>query len=165
MNTKLFLVYNIIKLFGTIIIKAADNIFFFKYYKNNEENSNEVNNDILSTYLFILTWIQIISVAFSYNIQSFYRKNIFNNILFIFIFFMIFEYLIVNLTLSDISVGNFDKSLLISFKSNKSNVDSFEDKHKINILYILLFDVFSNYLLIKILRIIFEKLAEKKFKK
>ena len=165
MNTKLFLIYNIIKLFGTIIIKAADNILFFKYYKNNEENSNEVNNDILATYLFILTWIQIISVAFSYNIQSFYRKNIFNNILFIFIFFMIFEYLIVNLTLSDISIGNYNKDLLISFKSNKSNVDSFEDKHKINILYILLFDVFSNYLLIKILRIIFEKLAEKKFKK
>ena len=161
MNKKLYLIYNIIKIIGVFIIKFIGHIILWKSFKNNEENLTELNNEILTSYIFIFIWAQITSIIFAFNTQSFFRKNILNNILFIFIFCFIFEYFILNLTLSDISIENYKNFLFISFEVNKDNCDVFEDNHKITILYIFLGDILLTYLFIKILKIVFDKHANK----
>ena len=163
-NRKLFIIYNIIKIIGTIIIKIIGYICFWLNYKNNEENSDIKNSEILTTYLYIFIWTQITSIIFAFNTQSYFRKHALNNILFIFLFFLIFEYLIINLTLSDISVKNYNEFLFISFDFNKDYVDAFEDNHKIIILYIFLIDIIITYLFNKVLSIIFEKYSKKTVK-
>ena len=157
-DNKLYLIFNIIKIIGTIIIKIVGNIFFWSHYKNNEDNTIKMNNIILSKYLFIFTCGQIASIIFSFNTQSYFRKHILNNILFLFIYFVVFEFLVINLVLSDVSIKSHSKYLFLSLiPNNIENADAFEDNHKILILYIFLLDVFITYLFVKILRIIFEK--------
>ena len=164
-NRKLFAVYNIIKIIGTIIIKIIEHIYFWINYKNNEENSDIKNNEIFTTYLYIFIWAQMTSIIFGFNTKSYFRKHALNNILFFFLFFVIFEYLIVNLTLSDISIKNYNEFLFICFDFNKDYIDAFEDNHKIIILYTFLIDIIITYLFIKILSIIFEKYSKKEVKK
>ena len=161
MNNKLFIIYSMIKLIGTVIIKIIGHLVFWRNYQNNESNSKETNDEILTNYLFIFTWAQITSIIFAFNTQSFFRKHILNNIFFILIFFLFFEYLIINLTLSDISVDSYYDYLFISFNSNTDNADAFEDNHKIIILYIFIVDAFVTYLFNKFLRILFEGYANK----
>ena len=162
MNSKLFVVYNLIKLIGTGIIKIIGHLVFWRNYQNNESNSKETNNEILSNYLFIFTWAQITSVILAFNSQSFFRKHILNNIFFILIFFLFFEYLIINLTLSDISAYNYYNYLFFSFNSNTDDADAFEDNHKILILYIFIVDTFVTYFFNKLLKVFFEGYANKK---
>ena len=165
LNNKVFYIYNIIKMIGTVIIKGIGHTILWTSFENNEDNSQKKNEEILITYLYVFTWGQIVSIIFAFNTQSFYRKHILNNIFFIFIFFLLLEYFLICLTLSDVSVENYSLNFLVTFEYNKDNVDAFEDNHKIMILYLFLGDLFANYLYIKILRIIFEKYANKDKKK
>ena len=164
MNGKLFLIYNIIKIIGTIIIKLLDHLLFWIFYKNNDENSIEVNNEILTIYFSVFTWAHITTIIFAFNQQSFFRKNALNNIIFIFLSIIIFEYLIINLTLSDFSLQNLNDFLFINFDSNKNKYnDVYEDNHKLMILQMFSLDIVLSYLLIKLLKFFFEKYANKKY--
>ena len=165
MDNKLYLIYNIIKIIGTIFIKVAEYPILLSFYKNNEENSVKINNEILTFYLFLFTWAQITSIIFAFNTQSFFRKHLLNNIIFIFIFFFILEYLIMNLTLSDISFKQNNSFLFINLETNNDNLDTFEDHHKLLILFIFFVDIILTYLLIRFLRIFFEKYTNKKINK
>ena len=166
MNNKLYLTFNIIKNLLTIILKIIGNVAFWIYFKNNEDNTEEMNNEILSTYYFIFTLAHITSITFSFNTQSYFRKHILNNIIFIFVSSLVFEFLIINLVLSDVAIENYSVFLFINFKtSNTDNADAFEDNHKKIILYIFMMDLVVTYLTVKILRIMFEKYSNKINKK
>ena len=160
-NNKLFLIYSMVKLIGTIIIKYLAYFSLRKFYKKNDDNTLQKNQEILTTYYFIFTWADLFSIIFAFNTQSFFREHIINNILFIFLFFAHVIYLIMNLTLSDISINNYSNYLLIDFENNKNEIDVFEDFNKIKILIILIIDFFVTYLYIKLITIFFEKYANK----
>ena len=160
-NNKLFYIYNILKILGTAAIKVIGYVIFWKNYEVNEVFSQQKNEEILVTYLFLIMWAQITSIIFAFNIQSYFRRNIFENIRFIFLFFFLLEFLLVNLTLSDIYKDSHIEFLFISFERNEDDADVFEDHHKILVLYTFVGDFAANYLLIKFLSICFEKLAKK----
>jgi len=160
-NNKLFYIYNILKILGTAAIKVIGYVVFWKNYETNDSFSQQKNEEILVTYLFLIMWAQITSIIFAFNIQSYFRRNILENIRFIFLFFFLLEFLMVNLTLSDIYIESHIEYLFISFERNEDNADAFEDHHKILVLYVFVGDFAANYLLIKFLNICFEKLAKK----
>ena len=160
-NIKLFYIYNILKILVTAAIKVIGYVIFWKNYEVNEVFSQQKNEEILVTYLFLIMWAQITSIIFAFNIQSYFRRNIFENIRFIFLFFFLLEFLLVNLTLSDIYKDSHIEFLFISFERNEDDADAFEDHHKILVLYTFVGDFAANYLLIKFLSICFEKLAKK----
>lgn len=160
-NNKLFYIYNILKILGTAVIKVIGFTVFWKNYEINEVISQQKNEEILVTYLFLIMWAQITSIIFAFNIHSYFRRNVFDNIRFIFLFFFLLEFLIVNLTLSDIYKESNIESLFITFEKNEDDGDAFEDHHKILVLYVFIGDFGANYLLIKFLSICFEKLAKK----
>jgi hypothetical protein len=161
MNNSLFRIYSIIKIIGTALIKIIGQIIIWKKYQDNEINSVEINNEIFTTYLYIFIWAQITSIILAFNSQSFFRKNVLNNIFFWLIFLFIFEYLIINLTLSDMSIENYAKYLFVSTNNIGENGDAFEDNHKILILIIFIIDIISNFLFIRFLGILFERYANK----
>ena len=105
-------------------------------------------------------WAQITSIIFAFNIQSYFRRNILENVRFIFLFFFLLEFLLINLTLSDIYIESHIQYIFITFERNEEDADAFEDHHKILVLYIFVGDFVANYLLIKFLSIYFEKLAK-----
>ena len=159
-NNKLFYIYNILKILGTAIIKIIGFFVFWKNYEVNEVISQQKNEEILVTYLFLIMWAQITSIIFAFNIQSYFRRNILENVRFIFLFFFLLEFLLINLTLSDIYIESHIQYIFITFERNEEDADAFEDHHKILVLYIFVGDFVANYLLIKFLSIYFEKLAK-----
>ena len=160
-NKKLFMIYCSIKIMIIIIEKGLIYFFLWKFYRYNEELTEEKNNLIFANYIFLITWSLIASLIFGFNMQTLFRKHVLNNLLFIFIFFLFIIYLTMNFTLSDICFDNFSKIILLDFVPMKKNIDAFEDHHKIIILYIIIADFFENYIFNVLLQIIFEKYANK----
>jgi hypothetical protein len=74
---------------------------------------------------------------------------------------LIFGYIVYLLTLNDIALGNNINSVYLNFELDKENIDYLDDTHKLIFLYIIIGDIVSSYGYIKILKIIFDKKANK----
>ena len=164
-NKSLFMIYCFTRIIIILIEKSLAYFFLWIFYRYNEEITEEKNDLIFANYHFLITWSLIASLIFGFNMQNLFRRNVLNNLLFIFLFFFFIIYLIVNLTLSDICFDNFSTIILLDFRPLKKDIDAFEDHHKIIILYFIIADFFENYIFNMLLQIIFERYANKaKFK-
>ena len=157
-NEKLLKLFNIIRFFGIIIIKIICQVVFYFKYDYNENIDMSLNKDIILTYIFIMTWSQAMSSVLVFNINTFYRKSFLSNFVFLMIYILIFGFIIVLLSMNDISLGKI-KIINVNFEFYKDNVDFFDDTHKLLLLYIVLGDILLPSILVIILQFVFEKKA------
>jgi magnesium-transporting ATPase (P-type) len=159
-NEKLIRNFKLFRFFGIFIIKIICQIFFYFTYDYNEIIDNDKNKEIILGYIFIMTWSQSMSSVLVFNISTFYRKSILSNLTFLLIYVLIFFYILYLLTLNDISLGQIS-IININFELSIKNIDFFDDNHKIIVLFIILSDIFIPCILVIVLKIIYEKKAQK----
>ena len=160
-NEKLLKQFNFLQFVGIYIIKTLWQVIGILSFHKNENINKDLRYKILLSYIFILIWSQTMSTCFVFNINIFYRKTILSNLLFILFYVLIFGYIIYILTLNDIALGNNINSVYLYFELDKENIDYLDDTHKLIFLYIIFGDIVSSYGYIKILKIIFDKKANK----
>ena len=160
-NEKLLKIFNFLRIFGTFIIKALSHIIIYFVYQYNENIELRKNREIFMSYIFLIIWAQSMSIVFSFNINTFYRKTILSNFSFFMIYIVFFSYIILLLTVNDISIGNSDGYITLSFEFSKKHLDYLDDTHKIFVLYLILFDLLSSCIFFLILKKLFLKIAYK----
>jgi magnesium-transporting ATPase (P-type) len=160
-NEKLLKIFNFLQFFGIYIIKTLWQVVGIMFFHKNENISKDMRFKTLMSYMFILIWSQTLSTCLAFNINIFYRKPILSNLLFMLFYALIFGYIIYLLTLNDIGLGNSINSSYLYFELDKENIDYLDDTHKMIFLYIIIGDFVSSYGYIKILKIIFDKKANK----
>jgi magnesium-transporting ATPase (P-type) len=160
-NEKLLKIFNFLRIFGTFVIKAISHIFIYFVYTYNEDIELRKNKEIFMSYIFLIIWAQSMSIVFSFNINTFYRKTILSNFSFFMIYIAFFSYIILLLTVNDISIGNSDGYITLSFEFSKKHLDYLDDTHKLFVLYIILYDLLSSCIFFLILKQVFIKIANK----
>ena len=159
-NEKLIKRFNFFQFLGMYLIKLTFQLIGIYSFHYNENLELEKRNKVILTYIFILIWSQSITTIFVFNINTFYRKSILTNLPFLIIYTITIGYIIFLLTLNDIAIGNIS-SVFLTFELDKENVDIFDDTHKLYFLYIILGDSIISYAYIKILKKVFDKIANK----
>ena len=160
-NEKLIKQFNFFQFFGMYIIKTLGQVIGIMSFHKNENINKDISYKVLFSYIYILIWSQTMSTCFVFNINIFYRKSILSNLPFMIFYVLIFGYIIYLLTLNDIALGNNINSVYLYFELYKENIDYLDDTHKIIFLYIIIGDFVSSFGYIKILKIIFDKRANK----
>lgn len=160
-NEKLIKQFNFLQFFGMYFIKTLGQVIGIISFQKNKNISQDLSYKVLLSYIFILIWSQTMSTCLAFNVNIFYRKSILSNLLFMIFYVLIFGYIIYLLTLNDIALGNRINSVYLYFELDKENIDYIDDTHKLIFLYIILGDIVSSYGYIKILKIIFDKKANK----
>ena len=159
-NEKLIRNFKLFRFYGTLIIKIICQLLFYFYFEYNETIDDDKNKDIIMGYMFIMTLSQSMSSVLVFNISSFYRKSILSNYIFLLIYVAFFSFILYLLTLNDISLGKV-QFININFEFSIKNIDFFDDYHKIIVFYILLADIILPCILVIILKLIFEKKAQR----
>ena len=160
-NEKLLKLFNFLRIFGTFIIKAFSHIIIYFVYKYNENIEINRNRQIFLSYIFLIIWAQSMSIIFSFNINTFYRKTILSNFIFLMVYIAFFSYIICLLTANDISLGNSDGYITLFFEFSKIHSDYLDDTHKLFVLYIILADISASCIFFHILNKLFLKIANK----
>ena len=160
-NEKLLKKFNFFQFFGIYIIKTLWQVVGILSFHKNENVTEDLSYKTLLSYIFILIWSQTLSTCFVFNINNLYRKPILSNLLFMLFYVLIFGYIVYLLTLNDIALGNNINSVYLNFELDKENVDYMDDTNKLIFLYIIFGDIISSYGYIKIIKIIFNKKANK----
>ena len=159
-NEKLIKRFNFFQFFGIYLIKLIFQLIALFTFDHNENLELDVRNKVIMTYIFILILSQSLSSVLVFNVNTFYRKAILTNLPFLIIFILFYGYIIYLLTLNDIAMGNIS-SIYLTFELDKENTDYLDDIHKLKILYIIIADGIASYGYIKILKKIFDKIANK----
>jgi magnesium-transporting ATPase (P-type) len=162
-NNELFNKYILIQFFGNIIIKSYDIIFFYYFYRKNTSIEVERRNLIYISYWAILSFNLIFSTLFGFNYIRFYRKNFYDN--FLFVFSLIVFYLII-LFVTCLSRKGFKNifSAYYTFENLHENSDTFDDRNKLLMFMIITIDLFSTFVFISIVQYFFNKNSQKKIK-
>ena len=158
-NEKLLRFYNFLKIFATFIIKALSHIIIYFVYKYNDNIELSRNRQIYLSYIFLIIWAQSMSIVFSFNINTFYRKTILSNFIFLMIYIMFLAYILCLLTINDISLGNSDGYITLTFEFSKIHLDYLDDTHKLFVLYLILVDLSFSCIFFLILKKLFLKIA------
>ena len=160
-NKKLLKIFNFLRIFGTFIIKALSHIIIYFVYKYNDNIELSKNREIFMSYIFLIIWAQSMSIAFSFNINTFYRKTILSNFIFFMVYILFLSYIICLLTVNDISLGNSEGYITLSFEFSKIHLDYLDDTHKLFVLYIIIADFSISCIFFYFLKKIFLNIANK----
>ena len=155
-NKKVFLKYNTIRLLTLLFIKLAE----LQIINNKSKPSRfveEKNKDkIRISYIYLACFYFTLSGIFAFNMQSYYRKSIVNNKIFIFFFALSFGYLSFAICLSE---KNFSLIIfgLFDFEYVDNNSDTYDDGTKLWTLGIILTDFILSLLLTNFIKCIFDR--------
>ena len=132
------------------------------YFIGNEQAlTPEQVDQIFCSYYFIFCIEQLFSTVFLFNLIFFYRKNPFENTLFIIFNLLQLIYCVILITLNN---SNFKWYFfnLTYFEFLEDLIDSFDDNNKINCIKYLTIDFFSSLIYSRIIYFIFDRLAQSK---
>ena len=149
---------------GNVFINTVFASLFVILYFRNKEFEEEMQKSIYATYIFFLCFIQIFGMVFAVNSINFYRINHRNN--YIFWIIMIILILIVSFIFC-IYGYSFHPFLYnyLDFEYNPKNVDTFDDKNKIQSFAIFIGNILSYYLFVSLMFFLFSKKAESDYQK
>ena len=163
-NSHLFIKYIIVHIIGNAIIKSFAIALFFNLYKVNSAIEEAKRNNILCSYFAILSMNLIFTTLFGFNFVRFYRKNIIDNYLFIFTLIVFMILILINTCLSKIGMFTLITQFF-AFENLKSKSDTFDDRNKLIMFWIIALDLISTIIFIIIIQFIFNKKADSNIKK
>ena len=154
------LTFHTIKIIGMMVIKSIIITCFGLVLKTNILEDKELQKKVTISYYYLIVFFMSMSAILTFNLETYYRKSIFENKIFIFLYFLIFGYLSFTLILSEKSfhLVIFD---LLDFEYSNNNSDTNDDKKKITTISYVAFDCFWSIFYIQILKCAFGKKAEK----
>ena len=157
-NETLFKTFFIIISLAYVLFNTIFYFLFNNLYSKNEELEKEKMNDIFGTFIYFRCYIQTLSMIFSINSINFYRKNFRNNFCFwicmiISVFFVSFIFCIFGYSIHPV----LDKYL--PFEYSPKNVDTFDDKNKLESFAIFVANALSYYLFVRLMFFFFSKKA------
>ena len=158
-NPKLLNIYYIMLSFLILIIKPAD-IKLFNYFHEGDHTLKKAfrNKEYMSFY-FILCMGGIISTIFAINLASFYKRNLCENYLLMFISLVYFTYMSLLLFLDSSNIS-YDVLNITTFTFNEILIDAFTDTNKMRATIVVVFDFVSTIFIALTLKIIFRKLMK-----
>ena len=161
-NKKLYNYHYLFQIVGIFIIKFMNIYQQCNYFIGNEQALTPKQVDqIFCSYYFIFCIEQLFSTVFLFNLIFFYRKNPFENTLFIIFNLLQLIYCVILITLNN-SNFKWDFFNLTYFEFLEDLIDSFDDNNKINCIKYLTIDFFSSLIYSRIIYFIFYRLAQSK---
>ena len=159
-NNKLFWKYIIIQFIGNVIIKLFDIWIFFYLYRKNSNIEENRRNTILISYYAILSFNQIFTTLFGFNFIRFYRKNFYENFWFCISLMTFFFIILIVIFFSGLGFQNVLTSYF-SYENLQDKSDTFDDRNKLIMFMIIVFDLCSTILFISIIQYFFNKKSKK----
>ena len=162
-NPKSFTKFYIILTVGLFLIKLVSIYLLCSNVVNTELPMEQYvkNAKIFCTFYFILCMELIFSSVFIYNYNSFNRRNLFENYLYLIFILIFFFYLAVLLTLNS-SNYNTDIFHITLFEYSEDLIDSFSDRNKFVTFLVSLFDFSLSFIYSRIIYYIFDILSRYK---
>ena len=162
-NPKSFAKFYIILTIGLFLIKLISIYLLCSNIINTELPLEEYakNSKIFCTFYFILSMELIFSSVFVYNYNSFNRRNLFENYIYLIFILIFFLYLALLLTLNS-SNYNTDIFQISLFEYSDNLIDSFSDRNKMVTFFVSLFDFSFSFIYSRIIYNIFVKLSKYK---
>jgi hypothetical protein len=153
---KLFTIYYIILTIGLFLVKLNSIYLLCINIINNEVpiQQYESTSKIFCTFYFVLCMELIFSSVFVYNYNSFNRRNVFENYVYLFFILIFFLYLALLLTLNS---SNYKTDIfeITIFEYSEYLIDSFSDKNKLVTFFVALFDFSLSFIYSRIIYFIF----------
>jgi magnesium-transporting ATPase (P-type) len=163
-NRKLLNVYYIIELIGVLSVKLFSIYLFSYFYRSDFLFDKEKRDLTFVTFYFSLCIEFLVSIIYSLNLISFYRKSPFSNVSLIILTLLLFIYLVIIVCLNSSNM-KYDFIGITYFDFSANLIDSFSDKNKIFLLMALLFDFIGSFVLSTIIYYIFTIIAKMKLPK
>ena len=163
-NKKLYNLHYITQIAGILFLKIGVIYGQCRYFIGNTLLDNKTVDKIFCSYYFIFCIEQLLSIIFLFNLITFYRKNAFTNVFFVFYSLCQLIYLIILLTLNS-SNFKFDLFKITNFEFLENLIDSFDDRNRMTCAGILAIDFFSSLLFSRITYLIFDRIAKNQNKK
>ena len=157
-NRKLFFCFYTIQIIGLFFIKLVSIYIFCNNHNNSPIEDNELNSKIFCTFYFILSLELLFSSVFAFNYNSFYRKKIFDNNIFMFFIVIFLFYLLILITLTS---SNFRKDIfeITYFEYLNKLIDSYSDRNKIISFNVIIIDFGCSFIYSRIIYYIFLKIS------
>ena len=163
-NRKLLSIYYVIELIGVLSVKLFAIYLFSSFYRSDFSFDKEKRDITFVTFYFSLCIEFLVSIIYSFNLNSFYRKSPFSNVILIVLTLLFFIYLIIIVCLSSSNM-KYDLFKITYFDFSTSLIDSFSDKNKLYLLMALAFDFVGSFILSTIIYYIFRLIAKMKLPK
>jgi magnesium-transporting ATPase (P-type) len=163
-NKKLLSIYYIIELIGVLFVKLLAIYLFSYFYRSDFTYEKNKRDLVFVTFYFSLCIEFIVSIIYSLNLISFYRKSPFSNVILIIMTLLLFIYLVIIVCLNSSNM-KYDFIGITYFDFSTNLIDSFSDKNKIYLLIALLFDFIGSFILSSIIYYIFRIIAKMKMPK
>ena len=162
-NPKSFTKFYIILTIGLFLIKLVSIYLLCSNIYNIEVPIEQYikSSKIFCTFYFLLCMELIFSSVFVYNYNSFNRRNLFENYIYLIFILIFFIYLALLLTLNS-SNYNTDIFQITLFEYSDHLIDSFSDRNKFVTLCVSLFDFGFSFIYSRIIYYIFGKLSKNK---
>ena len=149
---------------GNLFINFGFAVLYISIYSKNEELREEDQKNILGNFIYFLCYIQILSMIFAINSINFYRISHRNNykfwiIMIILIIFVSFLFCIFGYSFHPILYN------ILAFEYNPKNVDTFDDKNKIQCFAIFIGNILVYYLFVTLMFFLFSKKADNDYQK
>ena len=158
---KLFTIFYIILTIGLFLIKLASIYFLCRNIINIEVPLEQYENTskIFCTFYFVLCMELIFSSVFVYNYNSFNRRNVFENYVYLIFILIFFLYLALLLTLNS---SNYKTDIfeITKFEYSEYLIDSFSDKNKLVTFGVSLFDFSLSFIYSRFIYYIFYKISK-----
>jgi magnesium-transporting ATPase (P-type) len=163
-NRKLLRIYYIIELIGVLLVKLLAIYLFCSFYRSDFIYERERRDLTFVTFYFSLCIEFLVSIIYSFNLNSFYRKSPFSNVILIVLTLFLFIYLVIIVCLSSSNM-KYDFIRITYFDFSTNLIDSFSDKNKLYLLMALAFDFVGSFILSTIIYYIFRLIAKMKLPK
>ena len=160
-NRKLLSTFYIVELIGVLLVKLSSIYLFSYFYRSDFFYENERRDLTFVTFYFSLCVEFLVSINYSFNLNSFYRKSPFSNVSLILLTLLLFIYLVIIVCLSSSNM-KYDFMRITYFDFSSNLIDSFSDKNKLFLLMTLLFDFVCTFLLSTIIYYVFRLIAKLK---
>lgn len=160
LKPKLFVCFYISQFIGVFLLKLINIYLISKNYNNGPIDDYKEKSKIFCTFYFMLCLELLFSSIFIFNYNSFYRKYLSQNKVFIFISLIFAFYLILLLTLNS-SNYNYDLFNINHFEFLRDLVDSYSDRNKFLTFIVFMLDIGSSYIYSRIIYFIFDKCLTK----
>ena len=162
-NPKSFAKFYIILTIGLFLIKLISIYLLCSNIINTELPLEEYakNSKIFCTFYFILSMELIFSSVFVYNYNSFNRRNLFENYIYLIFILIFFLYLALLLTLNSSNYNTYIFQISL-FEYSDNLIDSFSDRNKMVTFFVSLFDFSFSFIYSRIIYYIFGKLSKYK---
>lgn len=163
-NRKLLSIFYLIELIGVLLVKLLSIYLFCAYYRSDFFYEKEKRDLTFMTFYFSLCIEFLVIIIYSFNLNSFYRKSPFSNVILIISTLLIFIYLVIIVCLSSSNM-KYDFIKITYFDFSTTLIDSFSDKNKLYLLMAILFDFFGSFILSTIIYYTFKLIAKIKLPK